>query len=382
MKQVTAYVVDSDADATAHIRQMLGSMADNVRLLGAARTLQEGLQDIQTCHPNIVLLEVKDLERGAKETEFLLSRCPNSATFVSSATLSPEWILKLIRAGASEYLSRPVSASELADAVRKVAKSHAVSSSSVGHKGEIFAVYHPSGGVGTTTVAVNLAATLAVRGYSTALMDLNFCGADVSAYLDLTPRYTMACMVPKAGQVDANFLKSIMMPHSCGVEILDGPDQPREASRIGPGLIQETLALLRTCFDYTVIDTGGELSEKNLAAFELSDRVLFTTVLNIPGLRTGQRYLRALAGEGHGPERVKLVVNRHLPRDEIKVTDAEKVMGTRALHVLPNSYADLRVAITRGTPVIRCLPKSPFSKSMDQLARLLCPEKANAKTAP
>lgn len=381
MKQVTAFLIDSDAASAAHIKQMLGSMPEDVRLMGAARSLQEGLQDIQACAPHIVLLEVKDLDRGARETEFLLSRCPQSATFVSSDTMSPEWILKLIRAGASEYLSRPVSGSELADAIRKIARTHAVSNASAGHKGEVFSVYHPSGGVGTTTVAVNLAASLAAQGHRTALVDLNLTGTDVSSFLDLAPRYTMASMVPKAGEVDASFLKSIMTPHRCGIEVLDGPDQPGEAGKIGPDLVQEVVTILRTLFDCTVIDTGGELSGCNLAAFDLSDRVLFTTVLSIPGLRTGQRYLRALTSEGYSSERVKLVVNRYLPRDDIKLHDAEKVLGAKAYHTLPNSYADLRSALNRGMPVTNCLPKSAFSKSMELLARQLCPAKPMVKKA-
>lgn len=382
MKQVTAFLIDSDAASTAHIKQMLGSMLGDVRLLGSARTLQEGLQNIQACSPHIVLLEVQDLERGARETELLLSRCPHSATFVSSATMSPEWILKLIRAGANEYLSRPVSGTELADAVRKIAKTHAVSRASEGSKGEVFSVYHPSGGVGTTTVAVNLAATLAAQGHSTALVDLNLVGTDVSAFLDLTPRYNLACMAPKAGQLDTSFLKSIMMQHSCGVEVLDGPNQPGEASRISADLVQEVVALLRTLFDYTVIDAGGELSGCNLSAFELSDRVLFTTVLSIPSLRTAQRYLRALTAEGYSSERVKLVVNRYLPRDDIRLNDAEKVLGTKAFHTLPNSYADLKSAMNKGMPLVNCFPKSLFSKSMDQLARQLCLTGVTAKNAP
>lgn len=381
MQQITAFLIDSDATSTAQINKVLRSIEGNVRVVGTARNLQEGMQAIQASNPRIVILEVQELEKGIREMESLLSRCPQSAAFVSSAAMSPEWILKLIRAGASEYLTRPVSPPELIDAVKKVAKAQSTTRGPAGKGGEVFSVYHPAGGVGTTSIAVNLAATLAAQGHSTVLVDLNLSSGDVSAFLDLTPRYTLASVIPKAGSIDASFLKSIVAPHRSGVQVLDGPDHLGEASRIAPELLQEVIAVLRTVFDYTVIDTGGELFGCNLATFEMSDRILFPTVLSVPGLRTARRYLGALAGEGLGPGRVKLVVNRHMVRDDIRIADAEKVLGTRVYHTIPNNYADLRISINKGVPLALYLPKSPFSKSMDQLARQLCLDSNNSVRA-
>ncbi|EKD59122.1 MAG: hypothetical protein ACD_55C00153G0002, partial [uncultured bacterium] len=96
-QQITAFLIDSDTASASKINSTLMSMEGEARLLGAARNLQEGMQAIQASNPNIVILEVNDLERGTKETELLLSRCPQSAAFISSAAMSPEWILKLIR---------------------------------------------------------------------------------------------------------------------------------------------------------------------------------------------------------------------------------------------------------------------------------------------
>ena len=382
-QQITAFLVDSDADSAKRIKQVLTGMEREVRLIGTARNLQEGMQAIQASNPHLVILEVSDLDRGTQEVEFLLSHSPQSTAFVSSPAISPEWILKLIRAGASEYLTRPVSPSELVDAVRKVVRSHNARRDVPGKKGEVISVYHPSGGVGTTSIAVNLAATLAAQGAATVLVDLNFSSSDVSAFLDLAPRYTLASMIPKGGQVDASFLKSILAPHPCGIHVLDGPDQVREAERITPELLEEVIGVLRTIFEYVVLDAGGELAGRNLAAFDLSDRILFVTVLSIPGLRTARRYLGALAGEGFGPDRVKLVVNRHQPKDRIKIPDAEKVLGIKTYHTLPNCFEELRTSIVRGAPLAVSVPKSSFSLSVGQLARQLCSDSDNrAGTAP
>jgi len=379
MTQITAFLIDSDTSSTAHISTSLMNLG-SVRVAGTANCLQEAMQAIQVSAPDIVILEVKELERGLKEVELLLSRSPHSTAFVSSAAVSPEWILKLIRAGAREYLTRPISSGELADAVNTVAKTRATTRDPVREGGEIISVYHPMGGVGTTTIAVNLAAALAAGGRSTVLVDLNLLG-EASAFLDLAPRYTLADVVPKAGSVDASFLRSIVTPHRCGVLLLDTPEQPAQAARIAPELVREVLAVLRTMFDNTVIDTGGEPFGRNLAAFQMSDCVLFTTVLDIPRLRTAKRCLGALAGEGLAPNRVRLVVNRHQARDEIRISDAEKVLNEKVYHTVPNSYQDLSHTINKGIPLTAHLPRSPFSRSIEVLTKTLCMDRKTGAQA-
>lgn len=370
MTQITAFLIDSDVSSARRISTTLMGLESCVRVTGTARSLQEAMQAIHVSAPDIVILEVKELETGLKDVELLISRSPHSTTFVSSSAVSPEWILKLIRAGAREYLTRPISPGELADAVNNVAKTRAATRDPIRKGGEIISVYHPMGGVGTTTIAVNLAAALAARGRTTAVLDLNLLG-DASAFLDLSPRYTLADVVPKTGSVDASFLRSIVAPHRCGLQLLDAPEQPAQGARITPELVREVLAVLRTMFDSTVIDTGGDPVGRNLAAFAMSDCVLFTTVLDIPRLRTAKRCLGALAGEGLGSGKIRLVVNRHQARDEIRISDAEKVLNQRVFHTVPNSYQDLSYAINKGIPLTAYQPKSPFSRSIEELVRTL-----------
>ncbi|MCM0083897.1 AAA family ATPase [Geomonas sp. Red32] len=371
---MTAVLIDSDPGSASRIAEALKGFEGGVQLLGVAGSLQEGMPVILADAPHIIILEVNDVERGSREIESLLSRSPSSTIFVTCRESSPAWILRLIRAGAGEYLTAPVSAGELVDAVRKVARQHALKSDQAGKRGEVISVYNPSGGVGTTTIAVNLAATLAGRGHHTALVDLNLFSGDVGAFLDLAPPYTLASVIPKMGEVDISFLRSIVVPHPSGVQVLDGPAELAEANRIRPELILEVLALLRGVFDFIILDTGGQPFGCNLAAFDQSDQVLFATLLNLPALRNAKRYLETLAGEGFGPERVSVVMNRQTSGDDIKLSDAEKVLRTGIRHLLPNCYAEARNSINKGVPLVQLYPKSPFTRAMDQLVGRLHPE--------
>ncbi len=366
-------IIDSDKQSRTAIEEVLKTFS-NVRVHDSVTVFQDGLKLIQKSPPDIVILEIKDIERALEEVKYLIAKLPGTTVFITAADKNPDWILRLIRAGASEYLTKPIIAAELIDAVNKVTRFHNQRSGHISKKGTAISVYNPSGGMGTTTIAVNLAATLAAKGENVALLDLNLFSGDVAAFLDLAPRYTLANVTAKTGQIDASFLRSVMVPHSSGVHILNGPVDLGDADRILPEQLQDVIAILQTIFDYTIIDTGGPLFGCNLATFNCSDRILFTTVLNLPALKNAKRYLAAMDNEGFGADKVKLVVNRHIPKDDIRLADAEKVLNTKTFQSVPNAYADARTSINKGKPLVNCYPQSPVTKAMDELARQMMQE--------
>src|SRR5512133_598791 len=373
MPLISLVLIDSDGKARNDTLSILKSFGNQIDIHAAADA-QEGTKIIQVVKPQIVMLDVKDIEQGVRETSFLVSSFPFSTVFVTAGDKNPDWILKLIRAGAGEYLTKPVVAQELAEAVKKVARLQAQKSGQNGTKGAVISVYNPSGGMGTTTIAVNLAATLAASGGSVALVDLNLISGDTTAFLDLAPRYTLANVTAKTGQLDASFLRSVLVPHSSGVQVLNGPADLVDADRIQPEQIREVIAILQRIFEYIIIDTGGPLFGCNLAVFNLSDRILFTTVLSLPALKNATLYLMAMDREGSRSDRVKLVVNRHHPKDDIKLTDAEKILATSIYLTVPNAYVDVRTSINKGIPLVICCPRSPAAKAIEDLARQLTQE--------
>ena len=123
--------------------------------------------------------------------------------------------------------------------------------------------------------------------------------------------------------------------------------------------------------EFIVIDTGGSLIGCNTATFESSDYVLFNTVFSLPSLKNAKRYLAALDKRGVRKDRLKLIVNRYLSRADIKIEDAEKVLGYKVLLAIPNDYNEVIASINKGLPVVNSAPRSPVSKSIVQLAELL-----------
>ena len=372
--RISLVLIESNAKVRNDLVNMLKSCAGDVTILAATADLHEWMNSLQAGNPQIVILEVKDVEQGVKDTAFIVSRYPQTTVIVTADGKNPDWILRLIRAGASEYLTKPIIAAELVDAVNKVTRLNNQRSGHISKKGTTISVYNPSGGMGTTTIAVNLAATLASRGEKVALIDLNLSSGDVAAFLDLAPRYNLANVTSKIGQIDANFLRSVIVPHSSGVHVLNGPVDLGDADRIMPEQLQDVIAILQTIFAYTIIDTGGPLFGCNLATFNCSDRILFNTVLSLPALKNAKRYLDAIDNEGFGADKVKLVINRHIPKDDIKIADAEKVLNAKVYQTVPNAYSDAKTSINKGEPLICCYPRSPVTKAIDELARQLTQE--------
>jgi len=367
--KLSIVLLESDNSTRNDITAVLNSFADTIGKLNEAPNFQEGVKFFQPGEPQIVFLEVTEIEQGVRETSFLVSRFPRTTVIVTATEKNPDWILRLIRAGASEYLTKPIIAEDLTVVLHKVTRLQAQHNEPVGKKGTVLSVYNPSGGVGTTTIAVNLAASLAALRENVVLVDLNLCCGDVTTFLDLTPRYTLSSVSAKRGFVDASFLRSVLVPHSSGVHVLCAPVDLGEADRIQPEQIREVIDVLRGMFTYTIIDTGGQLFGCNLATFESSDRILFVTLLTLPALKNAKRYLAAMNNEGLGADKVKLIINRQIPKDDITVADAEKVLNTKALLTVPNTDMDIKTSINKGQPLVTCSPRSPVTKALEDLAR-------------
>ncbi len=369
MPKLSIILMESDIRAKNDIAAVLKSFDGAIGTLTAAANFQEGITLIQAGEPQIVFLEVTEVEQGVKEIGFLVSRFPQTTVIVTAPEKNSDWILRLIRAGASEYLTKPIITEELTAAIYKVSRLHERTKEQAASTGTAIAVYNPTGGMGTTTIAVNLAAALAEQGKSVVLVDLNFSSGDVTTFLDLTPRYTLATIIARRGHVDASFLKSVIITHPSGLHVLCAPLGLGEADNMQTEQLREVITVLKSIFAYTIIDCGGPLFGYNLATFESSDQILFVTLLNLPALKNAKRYLAAMSSEGLRDTKVKLIVNRLIPKDDIKVADAEKILSTKVFMTVPNAYMDVKTAINRGEPLVTSSPRSPVTKAMQDLAR-------------
>ncbi len=227
------------------------------------------------------------------------------------------------------------------------------------------------GGVGNTTIAVNLAVNLAQlnRRQSVALVDLNLLFGEVPLFLDIKPSFHWGEVARNISRLDAMFLMSVLHRHSSGVYVLPSPTELDGTHQLSPDIIENLLTLMKTIFDYTVIDAGHTTDDIAIRALEMSDTVLVTANLSVPCLTNLNRLTRVLYDLGFTPgESVKLVINRYMKDASISLKDAEESVGMKVSWTVPNDYKTTMSAINQGKSLAEIAMRSPAARAIRQIA--------------
>lgn len=301
-------------------------------------------------HYDLVVLPLQGLTPVELATvEGLFRR--HATTFVvgTAPNADPNLILRAMRAGIHEFLVYPPDPQELAAAVDRLLRRTQPESA----EGTTIAVYSSKGGLGTTSVAVNLAFALAQADASgrVALADLVVNGGDVQVLLNLTPQYDIGDLVARANRIDAELLSSILTPRAGGVWVLPASDKPEVAELVDAGIAATLIAKLRAHFAYTVIDCEHHLSDRTLTALDSADEVILVTQLQVAALRATQRTISLCQRLGYDEAKLRVVVNRHQSSDVLSVSDAADLLGAKVYHTLPNDYRGSAAALSAGVSI-------------------------------
>ncbi len=319
--------------------------------------------------PNQLLL----LEREIRKN-------PSTAVIATAHVAEPDLIVRAMRAGVHEFLVYPPNSEELAGAVERLMRR----SSSETERGELIAVYSGKGGLGSTSIAVNVAQAFgAIRPEGrVALLDLVVAGGDIRVFLNIRPTYDLSHLVAKGNQVDAELLNSLLTPCPGGVWVLPTGDHPEDEELFDSAAVGSILNLLRSHFGITVVDCEHHLSEATLTALDAADRILLVTQLSVPALRSTQRTLAVARRLGYDDAKLCVVVNRFQSGDVLPVSDAENLLQCPVFWKLPNDYRLSAASVTKGVPIAIADPGAKLSLSYGELARKLSGAGSQAGVAP
>jgi len=365
--QITAVVIDSDDSSRNSLITQLRTMP-GVKVEADAGDLQLGMKLARQVRPALLVLEAKPLDEALAAAERFHLEYPATSIFILSSDVQPNTILRAMRAGAKEFLQRPVVNSEFGGAVDKLLKQADRRS---GARGKIIAVFSNKGGVGTTSISSNLAVSLArVSGKEVALADLDLQAGDVSIFMNARPAKTIADVCGNTGKIDSAQITGALVKHPSGVYVLAGPEKPEQTEVVKPAKVNEILTTMRESFPFVVVDNGHGFSDVNLEVFDLADEILVVVLLNLPAIRAAQRCLDVFRQLNYlrDQEKVRLVVNRYLPQKDIGVEQLEEALHYPVYWRIPNDYANMSDAINAGMPVAEIDPGAEVTKSFDQLA--------------
>lgn len=327
-----------------------------------------------------LLIRQLDTGRGEQELEEvaeIVARRGEREVFLTAAAYDAEILMRVMRQGVREFFPQPVDHEELRMALwRFKARREGRLGTHGGKQGRILNVFGAKGGVGTTSIAVNLAAACLTHkpGATVALMDMNLPFGEAQLFLDITPKYHWGEVLGNISRLDATYLMSVMSRHPSGLYLLAPPSRLDDLQMATPENISRLLELMRQIFDTVVIDLGMYLDEITLKVMDISDAIVLVCVQNLPCLANVRRFLDNIRHAESGlEEKLRIVVNRHLEDSELVVDDMEKALGQPVFWRVPNDYRTTLTAINQGKTLLAAAPKSPVTRALTELAESLAP---------
>jgi pilus assembly protein CpaE len=324
--------------------------------------------------PDLLIYELgENVDEEFKLIQSLLASNGVAEVFVTSDKKEADVLLKAMRAGTKEFLHQPLDELEVQTALlsfKKRAELTPLAKEPV-HAGQIINVMGAKGGVGTTTVAVNLAMILAEKkkAGSVALVDLNTVFGEIPLFLSVKPTYHWGQITKNVGRLDSTFLLNAMAKHPSGVHILPSPSYLNGHPPVTREIMDCLLTTMKRTFDFTIVDGGQSLDGPALKAIEMSDRVFLITLLNLPCLRNTGNLLKSLASAGVADkDRVKLVINRYLKKTDITLKEAKESVKSEIFWSISNDYKTTMSAINRGKPIYEVSARADITKELEGLA--------------
>jgi pilus assembly protein CpaE len=368
-------LVDSDTGARAATRRLLADIP-TVTLVGEYGGLAEALLQATAIRPDLLVVEVDGDESAAPAVtaiEQLARKLPETAILAMGHGLSAELVIRVLRAGALEFLRRPVERVDLVAALVKLARFRG--SAPQRNPGRITSIFAAKGGLGATTLAINLGVSMAERADGkTLLVELDNRHSDIVTFLDLKPRYSIHDVVENLGRMDESLLRGLLTRHASGLWTVPGPTR-LERSQFGPEQVSGVIEVLRVHFDHVLMDLRHDFDPATVAALEASDEILFVTSLDVAALRSGAAALAAFRHLGLDTKKIKVVVMRDGTGDSVTVKHARNALGLPIYWRTPSDYQTVVASINAGRPVVSASPRAKISKNIRELAEMLHPDR-------
>jgi len=366
--------VDPDERSRNSLKTMLLGV-DTVWLEAECSRYEFFMDVVRQTQPDIALVNIDSNHARAIQLVGEVSRAvTNCAVLVVSSSTEGSLILQAMRNGAREFLNMPLLLDDFIAALDRIRVSMGGSSGEgAGRVGQIISIAGVGGGVGSTALVVNAAASLAQDpGNSPVIIDLDLTLGDADVWLDIIPEYTIRDVADNISRLDYGLLKRSLTRHDCGAYLLPRPVELETGDAMKPDDLRRILALLKATFSHLIIDVSKSFGKLDLSAMEVSDKVLLVTQLDLSCLRNVVRITQFLDNFPAIKEKVEIVVNRMGLEDaDISLTKALETIGRSVFWQLPNDYATMVGARNNGAPLCQFAPKARLTRSINDMVRQL-----------
>jgi pilus assembly protein CpaE len=279
-----------------------------------------------------------------------------------------------MRAGAKEFLTTPLKPEDVAAALQRVARQQKGGATGKGRGCQVIAVAGATGGVGSTSLAVNLGCALAADpNHTVALLDLDLALGDADVFLDTIPEYTLTDVSQNVARLDLTLLKRSLTKHDSGLYLLPRPVQLEDSQLVTPDDMVRVLGLMKAAFTQLILDTSKSFSPLDMFALREADVILLVTQLDLPCLRNVVRLLMSFKDDPKIDSKVKVIVNRvGYETGQISLKKAQETIGREIYWQIPNDYRVMVEVRNNGVPLMQQAPKAAITQSINHLADAVC----------
>jgi pilus assembly protein CpaE len=349
-------------------REILSSL-DNLKIL------QEGVDPntFLTQHlgnlPDLVFVDLNGSIAIPDWLQQLIAQLPHTEVMVCSQSRDPDFLIRVLKLRAGGFIPLPLNREELLalmDRVRAEREQHLVRG-----RGQLLAVAGTKGGVGTTSVATNLAVALAeIPGQTTVLLDLARPFPQIGQFLDLKSAHTIKDIVANAENLDPVFLQKVVAKHKSNLEVIIGQvyNNPKAPALVDQRALGKVFASLRSLYSSIVVDLGVGMDALYVQTLQEADLIWIVTQLTVSDLQN-LKIIKMLLRDWNIPDKkIKIVVNRYTKDYDLGLKDIERNVYQPVSHTLPNDYKNLIEAINQGIALGEVAPRSKLWRKLESLA--------------
>ena len=380
MADLRVLIVESDEFLRQNLRNHVEGLS-GIEIAGEAGGPAAAQRVAAQHRPDVILLEVSEPpDEALAFAERLRIEQPEAMVLVTTANVRPDFIRRAMRAGAQDLLSRPVEPAQLKTALEHALKRKLERLRTQAELGRVLVVLGVGGGIGTTTIATNLAVELAGTAESAPVLlaDFDLDMGTVPTFLDLPPVRTYQDLSPELGVLDAEGVRQFLPRHRTGVYMLAGPQGLEDLDAVTPQDVSRVLALCRSAFRTVVVDAGHGFDERRIEVLDRADEILLVTQLNVASLRSARRAVEVMGRLGYKDERMRLVASRVDGSAWVHLEDVRRSLGQPVAFAIANDYPAAIAAIDAGIPLVEGKRSSRAASSLRAMARTLtAPDAAN-----
>ena len=382
------------ADPVGDWMANLINIEEDMQFLGLVRDLALAVEVVEKLSPDVILV---DLSSGILQRGDLINRVsapmPGAAIIIVAMMGEVDMVRQAMLYGAQGFLLKPFSETELLSSIRQAYELVVQRRGELAHmprlpagpaaqplsRAEIITIFSPKGGVGCTTIAINLAIALRMTTDKRVILvdgDLRF--GDIDTALNITSTTSIGTVLPNLDQLDDQLLERTLVAHSSGIKVLTAPPYLDIADTIHPEQLKQLMVRLSELGPgYVVVDAWSSLDDCTLSLLDICQYLLLITTPQVTALRDAHRFLDVLALLHYDSKKVMVVLNHCYQRSNLQLKEVERALGHPITQTIEYAPYQVTASLNRGVPLLQEYQDSPAARNILNLARLVAADPAS-----